>query len=171
MNTTTIRSAFTHFPIEATSHISSQTGSKPGNAAGNSAFADKLRTALLYSSRMVLADAPALAIIVAAAWAADGEQSARVLQAGIWSAGFVFLALAAEGAKTKHNFKLLLTSLALPVLALLSYHVAVEFAVVGATLIAVWVVAAILKYQSPHRVFRSKKPAEESQKANPATTR
>jgi hypothetical protein len=107
-------------------------------------FAATMRTAFLYSSRMVLADVPALAIIVAAAWAIGGEQSASILQATLWTSGFVFLALAVEGAQTKRFVGLLLTGLALPVMALLSYHVAVEFAVVGATLIAVWVAAAIV---------------------------
>jgi hypothetical protein len=103
-----------------------------------------MRTVFHYSSRMVLADVPALAIIVAAAWAIGSEQSASILQATLWASGFVFLALALEGAPKKRFVGLLLTSLALPVLALLSYHVAVEFAVVGATLIAVWVAAAIV---------------------------
>ena len=132
MNTNTIRSPLAWPPIQTSGQTSS----------GN--FAATMRTAFFYSSRIVLADAPALAIIVAAAWAIGGEQSASVLQAILWTSGFVFLALAVEGAQTKHFARLLLTGLALPVLALLSYHVAVEFAVVGATLIAVWVVAAIV---------------------------
>ena len=137
MNTNTLRSALAWSPIQTSGPTSSKTRSET--------FAATMRTAFLYSSRMVLADAPALAIIVTAAWAIGGEQSARVLQAFIWAAGFVFLALAVEGARTKLFVRLLLTGLALPVFALLSYHVAVEFAVVGATLIAVWVVAALLR--------------------------
>ncbi|MSQ98793.1 MAG: hypothetical protein EXR85_05795, partial [Xanthomonadales bacterium] len=129
MNTNTIRSPLAWPPTQTSSQTNGKTGSET--------FAATMRTAFLYSSRIVLADAPALAIIVTAAWAIGGEQSASVLQAFIWAAGFVFLALAAEGAQTKHFVRLLLTGLALPVLALLSYHVAVEFAVVGATLIAV----------------------------------
>ena len=86
MNTNTLRSAVAW----------------PPNRTSSRAFATTMRTAFLYSSRMVLADAPALAIIVAAAWAIGGEQSASVLQAFIWAAGFVFLALAVERAQTKH---------------------------------------------------------------------
>lgn len=106
-----------------------------------------MRTAFLYSSRMILADVPAVAIIVAAAWAIDGEQSATILQAMLWTAGFIFLALAVEAAQSKHSIGLLLTGLALPAIALLSSRVAVEFAVVGATLVAAWVVAALLRLQ------------------------
>lgn len=137
MNTNTIRSTLAWPPIQTSSQSSGKTGSET--------FAATMRTAFFYSSRIVLADAPALAIIVAAAWAIGGEQSASVLQATLWTSGLVFLALAVEGAQTKHFAGLLLTGLALPVLALLSYHVAVEFAVVGATLIAAWVVVALLR--------------------------
>jgi len=123
-----------------------QNGGQTSSKARSETIATAMRTAFIYSSRMVLADAPAVAIIVAAAWAIGGEQSARVLQAIIWAAGFVFLALAVEQGQTKRFVRLLLTGLALPVFALLSYYVAVEFAVVGATLIAVWVVAALLRH-------------------------
>jgi dolichyl-phosphate-mannose--protein O-mannosyl transferase len=128
MNTHTLRSSGT-WPRDKTS----------------SKLATTVRTVFFYSSRMILADAPALAIIVAAAWAIGSEQSAHILQAIIWAAGFVFMALALEVAQTKRSIGLLLTGLALPVIALLSSHVAVEFAVVGATLIAAWVVAALLR--------------------------
>ena len=137
MNTNTIRSPLAWPSIQTSSQTSGKNGSET--------FAATMRTAFFYSSRLVLADAPALAIIVAAAWAIGGEQSASVLQAILWTSGFVFLALAVELAQTKHFVRLLLTGLALPVFALLSYHVAVEFAVVGATLIAVWVVVALLR--------------------------
>jgi hypothetical protein len=133
MNTHTLRSSGTW------------TRERTSSATARSTMATTARTAFFYSSRMILADTPALAIIVAAAWAIGGEQSAIVLQAIIWAAGFVFLALALEAAQTRRSIGLLLTGLALPVSALLSSHVAVEFAVVGATLIAAWVVAALLR--------------------------
>jgi hypothetical protein len=115
-----------------------------GSTSRSASLTATVHAAFLYSSRIVMADVPALAIIVAAAWAIGGEQSASILQAMIWASGFVFLALAVERADTKQFAGLLLTGLALPVLALLSSYVAVEFAVVGASLVAAWVVAAIV---------------------------
>ncbi len=149
MTTHTIRTAIT-WP-------SSQTANPPDgwNATGAGTFTGRMRAAFRYSSRMVLADAPALAIIVAAALAIDGEQSTSVLQATLWATGFVFLALAVELVDTQHFVSLLLTGVALPAFALLSYHVAVEFAVFGATLVAVWVVVTLLKYQLPRRGIQS----------------
>jgi hypothetical protein len=133
MNTHTLRSSGTWSRDRTSSETASGT------------LATTARTAFVYSSRMILADTPALAIIIAAAWAIGSEQSAIILQAIIWAAGCVFLALALEAAQTKRSIGLLLTGLALPVIALLSSRVAVEFAVVGATLIAAWVAAALLR--------------------------
>ena len=136
MNTNTIGSPFTWTP--------GKPDCTSGSTSRSAAFTATVQAAFLYSSRIVMADVPALGIIIASAWAIGGEQSASVLQAAIWATGFVFLALAVEHADTKHFAGLLLTGLALPVLALLSSYVAVEFAVVGASLVAAWVVAAIL---------------------------
>ena len=97
-----------------------------------------------FSTRLLLAAVPALGMIVAASWAIGSEGTAAVLQAAMWASGFVFLALAIETRKASFS-ALLLTGLALPVLALMSAHVATEFAIVAATLVAGWTVAAIFK--------------------------
>lgn len=95
-------------------------------------------------SRWLVAAVPVAFIMAASAWAIGTFNSAVVLEAIIWVTGFVFLALAMESRKL--NFEgLLATGLALPVLALLSAHVAVEFAMLGAALIAGWVAAAIIR--------------------------
>lgn len=103
-----------------------------------------LHQATHFSTRLLQALLPALAIIVGSAWAIGTFETSIVLQALIWAAGFVFLAIAVEARKL--NFAgLLLTGLALPVLAVLSSKVAVEFAIVAAALIAGWVATAIFK--------------------------
>ncbi|MGH8035257.1 MAG: hypothetical protein ACREO9_08540, partial [Lysobacterales bacterium] len=103
-----------------------------------------VKTLLRLGPRLLLAAVPVSAILAGSAWAIGSFNSAIVLQAMNWVAGFIFLALAME--TRKPNFEgLLLTGLALPVLALLSANVTVEFAIVGAALVAGWVAAAILK--------------------------
>ena len=136
MNTNTFRSS-TNWPTGI-----------PKSDASNRTLAATMRSAFFYSSRLILADVPAVFIIVAAAWAIGGEQSASILQALLWTAGFVFLALAVETAQSNRSIGFLLTGLALPAIALLSSRVAVEFALIGATLVAVWVVAALLSRSS-----------------------
>ena len=103
-----------------------------------------LKNAAAISSRLLLAAIPALSILVASAWAIDTFASSVVLQAAIWATGFIFLALAVD--TTRPNLAgLLLTGLSLPVLAMLSSRVAVEFAIIAAALVAGWVAAAIIK--------------------------
>jgi hypothetical protein len=136
MNTNTIRLPFT-LPRN-------KTGGNAGSSTFSSRFAPRVQRASLYGFRLLLAAVPALGIIMGSSWALGGAQSATILQATIWAAGFVFLALAVEQTQTKHIAGLLLTGLALPVLALLGSYVAVEFAVVGASLVAAWVAAAIV---------------------------
>ena len=103
------------------------------------------KQALRFGPRLLLASVPVSAILAGSVWAIGGFNSGIVLQAMIWVAGFIFLALAMETRKL--NFEgLLATGFALPVLALLSANVSVEFAIIGAALIAGWVAAAILKF-------------------------
>jgi len=106
-----------------------------------------LNKATLFSTRVLMATVPALAIIVAATWAVGSAGTASILQAAMWASGFVFLALAIETSKPNIT-GLLLTGLALPVLALLSAHVASEFAIIAATLVAGWVAASIMSLQA-----------------------
>jgi hypothetical protein len=97
-----------------------------------------------FSTRLFLAAVPALGMIVAASWAIGSESTAAILQAAMWATGFIFLALAIETRKASFT-ALLLTGLALPALALMSAHVATEFAIVAATLVAGWTATAIMK--------------------------
>jgi len=106
--------------------------------------ADRLRRANSLSKRLLLAATPALAILVASAWALGSPETVRVMQAAIWAAGFVFLALAVDSGK-KNITSLVLTGLALPTLALLSSSVAVEFSIVAAALIAGWTAFSIAR--------------------------
>ncbi len=87
---------------------------------------------------------PALALIVASAWAINAPNLEPFLQASLWAAGFIFLALAIESEKPTVGL-LLTTGIVLPVLALLSSRVAGEFAIVGAALVATWLAASILR--------------------------
>ena len=62
----------------------------------------------------------------------------------MWASGFIFLALAIDSEKQTIGW-LFATGIALPVLAMLSSYVAVEFAVVAAVIVAAWVVASTLR--------------------------
>ncbi len=87
---------------------------------------------------------PALAVVVGAAWAITLPSLEQFLQASLWASGFVFLALALDSEKPTVS-GLLATGIALPVLALLSSHVAGEFTIVAAVIVAAWVAASILR--------------------------
>ena len=87
---------------------------------------------------------PALAIVVGAAWAITLPSLEQFLQASLWASGFIFLALAIDSEKQTIGW-LFATGIALPVLAMLSSYVAVEFAVVAAVIVAAWVVASTLR--------------------------
>ena len=93
---------------------------------------------------VLLAALPLVVMVVGAAWAVGMFANPYILQAVIWAAGFVFLALAVESRKPS-VIALLATGLALPVLAILSARVAPEFAVLAAALVAEWIAAAILR--------------------------
>ena len=87
---------------------------------------------------------PALAIVVGTAWAITVPGLEQFLQASLWASGFVFLALVVESESPAIGLPLA-TGIALPVLAMLSFNVASEFAIVGAVLVATWVAALILR--------------------------
>ena len=87
---------------------------------------------------------PALAIVVGAAWAITLPGLEQFLQASLWASGFIFLALAVDSEKPTVGLQLA-TGIALPVLALLSSRVAVEFAILAAVIVAAWLAASILR--------------------------
>ena len=97
------------------------------------------------ATKAFLALVPALAIIVGATWVATLPEQVIYLQATIWAAGFVFLGLALESESAEVSILNLATGIALPGLAWLSSHIAIEFAIVAATLVAAWVAAGIMR--------------------------
>jgi hypothetical protein len=99
------------------------------------------------ASRALLALAPALALVVGAAWLANMADLVVYLQVLAWAGGFVFLALAVEADSPYAALLYLATGVALPLLAWLSSRIAVELIIVAAVLVAVWVAAAILRRQ------------------------
>ena len=113
----------------------------------STAIAGSVRTlnrVLCLAAKGFTALVPALAIVVGAAWAITLPSLEQFLQVSLWASGLVFLALAIDSEKPTVG-SLLATGIALPVLALLSSHVAGEFAIVAAVIVAAWVAASILK--------------------------
>ena len=100
---------------------------------------------LKLATRALLALLPAVAISLGATWLVTLPEHVVFLQAALGAAGFVFFGLALEAESVESSILNLATGIALPVLALLSSQVAIEFAIVAATLVAAWVAAAILR--------------------------
>lgn len=96
-------------------------------------------------TRALLALLPAVAISLGATWLVTLPEHVVFLQAALWAAGFVFVGLALESESVEVSILNLATGIALPVLTLLSSRVAIEFAIVAATLVAAWVAAGILR--------------------------
>lgn len=105
----------------------------------------RLPAVLRLATKAFLALVPALAIIVAATWLVTLPEQVIYLQATIWAAGFVFLGLALESESAEVSILNLATGIALPGLALLSSHIAIEFVIVAATLVAAWAAAGIMR--------------------------
>jgi len=100
---------------------------------------------LKLATRALLALLPAVAISLGATWLVSLPELVVFLQAALWAAGFVFVGLALESESVEVSILNLATGIALPVLALLSSRVAIEFAIIAATLVAAWVAAGILR--------------------------
>jgi hypothetical protein len=107
-------------------------------AGGLMAFSQLVR-------RLFIAAVPALAILVAAAWSSTDPQLEAYLHAGLWAAGFVYLALAVDSESRLDSLLLAASGLALPVLALLGSRLAGEFAIVAAAVVAVWVFGILMR--------------------------
>ena len=137
MNTQTMQSAMKS-AIEW-----SATRARESQAVPDSTF--KLRGALRLATRLLLALAPALAILVGSTWMVTLPDAALYLQAALGVGGFVFLAQAVDSESPQAALLQLATGIALPVLAWLSSREAVEIAIVAAALVAVWVAAGIMK--------------------------
>ncbi len=104
--------------------------------------ASGLNSATRLVSRVILALVPALSIVVGAVWLAAMPDLAIYLQTALWTSGLVFFGLALESQKAAIGLSLA-TGFALPALALLSSKSSVEFAIVGAAIVAAWLAAAI----------------------------
>jgi hypothetical protein len=104
-----------------------------------------LKSLLGLGARAFLALVPALAVVVGTAWLVTVPDWVIYLQATTWAAGFVFLGLALESERAETALLLSFTGVALPVLAYLSSTLAVELAIVAATLVAAWIAAALLR--------------------------
>ena len=83
-------------------------------------------------------------ILLTAIWAAEFLAGSGILEASIWAAGFIFLGLSLENPQDQFG-GLLLTGIALPILALLGIKIAVEFSIIAATVTAVWAGLAVIK--------------------------
>ena len=105
----------------------------------------RLNRALYLAAKGFTAIVPALGIIVGIAWAINVPSLGQFIQASLWASGFVFLALAIDSEKPTVGLPFA-TGIALPVLALLSANVAVEFAVVAGFVLATRVAASILRW-------------------------
>ena len=102
----------------------------------------RLNSAFHLASKTFLSLVPALAVVVGAAWLVTVPDLVLYLQATLWALGFVFMGLAIDTEKPFNGLSLA-TGIALPVLAVMSSRVAVEIAIVGAALVAIWIAAAI----------------------------
>ena len=105
----------------------------------------RLKSVMGLTARAMLALVPALAIVVSSAWLVTIPELVVYLQATTWAVGFVFLGLAVESERSESALILSLTGIALLTLAFLSSRVAVELAIVAAMLLAVWLVAALIR--------------------------
>ena len=103
---------------------------------------EPLKVSTRHGNRVLLAVAPALALIVAVTWVVSTFEVINVLQAAIAVTGFIFLALAID-TRFPTALALAASGVALPALALLSFHVVPEFAILAAVILAGWLAAII----------------------------
>ena len=104
----------------------------------------RLESATRYLFKGAAASLAAVATVAAAAWVFANPQFMPYLQATLWAAGFVFLALAVE-VRTRSTSALMVTGLALPAMAFLSNSLAPEWALAAAVLVAAWAAYAIIR--------------------------
>ncbi|MBT8046925.1 MAG: hypothetical protein HKN57_14985 [Xanthomonadales bacterium] len=123
------------------------TGSDHSAPLASRKTVDGINRLLRLSARGFLALVPALVVVVGAAWVVTVPDLVIYLQATLWASGFLFLGLAID-TEPPFNGLSLLSGLAIPSLALLSANVAVELAIVGAALVAMWLAAAVWRRQA-----------------------
>jgi hypothetical protein len=97
-----------------------------------------------YVVRGSIATFVVMAILVAAIWASQSLAASGIVQAIIWANSLVFLALAVESSAARFQ-SLLVSGLALGVLAMLSSPQAAGFSILAAAVIAAWAAWAIMQ--------------------------
>ena len=112
------------------------TGSSPQSPAG------RLETVMRFAGRALFALVTALTVITGSVWLASTPDTAIYLQASLWASSFVFLGLSIDLQRPSNHLSLA-TGFVLPILTDLSARVAVEFAIVAATVIAAWLAGGI----------------------------
>ena len=85
----------------------------------------------------------AVAIMLLSVWV-SGQEINEILGAAIWGVGFVFLGIAVDN-RDPGAFLLMVTGIALLVLAWLQTSVSSDYAIVSGVLIAGWVAFSIFK--------------------------
>lgn len=105
---------------------------------------NRLARMTMLVARAFTASVGVLAVLVGTALWISMPQYDNYLQALLWAAGLVFLALAVEA---RRPLPFAVTGLSLPVIAWLSYQVSTEWAMVGAGLLAAWLVFAVYRRQ------------------------
>ena len=93
-------------------------------------------------TKSFIATVGALAVLAGTAVVVSMPQFDNYLQASLWALGLIFLALAVE---TRKPLAYAISGLVLPAIALLSYNVATEWAMVAAAVLAAWVVYAVYR--------------------------
>jgi len=111
----------------------------PGSASTSRKLPVRIPTAELTRgiTRWTTAGAVAALVTIAAIWAATNPAVTQYLNAAIWGAGFIFLALAVD-VGIKRIYPFVTTGIALPLLALLGSHVTEEFSVLAGVVVAAW---------------------------------
>ena len=102
----------------------------------------RLASLTLLVGKAFTASVGALAILVGMAVLTSMPQFSNYVQAALWAAGFIFMALAVE---TRKPAAFAITGFALPAIAQLSYKLAPEWAMLAAAIIAAWLVYAVYR--------------------------
>ena len=92
---------------------------------------------------LIAAVTAAAAIVLFSVWV-SGQEMTGVLGAAIWGVGFVFLGIAVDN-RDPGAILLLVTGIALLVLAWLQTSVSPDYAIVSGVLVAVWVAFSTFK--------------------------
>jgi hypothetical protein len=120
-------------------------GSPLSVASGLLAQARGLEVVAGLATRLATALAPALLIVIAASVAMATPGTLIYLQATLWAGGFLCYALAIESHRPGRAVLLVVSGLAIQTLTWLSGRHGPELAVLAATLVALWIAAAVLR--------------------------